>query len=76
MQVKSAAGGNSWIPAIGVSVGVFDGEDARVQQGKDSCTPLPGTGRHQAQVAGASGHGEGTRCGPVPASRWEEAGDG
>lgn len=40
MQVKSAAGGNSWIPAIGVSVGVFDGEDAQVRA--DPSEPMEG----------------------------------
>ena len=56
MRIKSAAGGNSWIPAIGVSGGVFDAEDSQVQQRKDSCTRSPGTSSHQAQVAEVGSH--------------------
>ena len=78
MQGKSAAGGNNWIPAVGVSGGVFDAEGARMhQQVQRLLHSICGTSGHQAQVAGGEWPlGPGTRCGPVLVSRWEEAGDG
>ena len=78
MQGKSAAAGNNWIPAIGVSGGVFGAEDAQVhQQVQRLLHSFSGQVFVRPKWLGASGHR--TRAWPsipVPVSRWEEAGDG